>query len=268
MPQHYGLIDTHAHLYLPEFDEDRDSVVQRAIDAGVKKIFLPNIDATTIDPMLAIVDQYPATCAAMLGLHPCSVNADYEKALSSILARVDDVPIVAIGEIGTDMYWDKTFREEQIACFTRQVSLAKERGLPVVIHSRETLDLNIELIRQHADSSLKGVFHCFTGSYEQAMQIIEMGFFLGIGGVLTFKNSGLGDVATRLPLESLVLETDAPYLTPHPFRGKRNESGMIQLVAQKLAEVKNVPLEQVSTVTTGNALRLFDPTIGLPSIRQ
>ena len=251
------LIDTHAHPYLQEFDADLDAVLQRAHAAGVKKIYLPNIDTDTLIPLQALVATYPGICFPMTGLHPCSVDADYVASLSAIRSAVEQHPCVAIGEIGTDMYWDKTYAYEQEVCFREQLVIAKARKLPVVIHSRETLDWNIRIVRETWGESLRGVFHCFTGSVEQARQIIEMGFFLGIGGVLTFRNSGLAEVVAQLPLASLVLETDAPYLSPHPHRGKRNEPGFLGLIAQKLADCMDITVKEVAQSTTANAARLF-----------
>jgi TatD DNase family protein len=250
-------IDTHAHLYLQEFDSDRDLTIQRAVDAGVKKIYLPTIDRDTIGPMLEMVKRYPGVCFPMIGLHPCSVGPQFEESLDLVRSEVQNGQFAAIGEIGTDLYWDKTFRDEQEACFREQLLLAKACRLPVAVHSRETLDWNIELVRAGWEPTLRGVFHCFTGSISQAQEIIEMGFFLGIGGVVTFKNSGLAEVIAQLPLKSMVLETDAPYLTPHPHRGKRNESGFLNLIAQKIADVQRRSLSEVAEVTTDNAIQLF-----------
>jgi TatD DNase family protein len=250
-------VDTHAHLYLPEFDDDRDLMMQRALDSGVKKIYLPNIDRETIAPMLEMVSGYPGVCFPMIGLHPCSVDAHFEESLEEVRQRVNDKTYVAIGEIGTDLYWDKTFRDAQEICFREQLSLAKSHRLSVAIHSRETLDWNIELVRESWEEGLRGVFHCFTGTVAQAQAIIELGFYLGIGGVITFKNSGLAEVVAQMPLERLVLETDAPYLTPHPHRGQRNESGYLKLIGQKVAEAQGCSLGEVAEVTTQNARQLF-----------
>jgi TatD DNase family protein len=251
------IIDTHAHLYLTEFDEDRNAVIQRARDTGVKKIYLPNIDERSVEQMISLVERYPDLCCPMIGLHPCSVKEDAEEHLSRILAAIDGFPFVAIGEIGTDLYWDTTFRELQIECFNIQIRLAKEKRLPVAIHSRASLDLNIDIIAAESGPELSGVFHCFNGTVEQAHQIIDMGFYLGIGGVITFKNSGLVDVVARLPLESMVLETDAPFLAPHPHRGKRNESSYLPLVAEKIAAALGTSVGKVYCVTTENAAQLF-----------
>ncbi len=257
MNSDFELIDTHAHLYLPQFNEDRDAMMQRALLLGVKKIYLPNIDSTTIDDMLKMVSGYPDICHPMIGLHPCSVDESYEQEMDIVEGWLGQHAFSAIGEIGTDLHWDVTYRGQQIDCFKRQILLAKEFQLPIVIHSRETLDMNIDIVAQMQDGSLRGIFHCFTGTEEQAMRIIDLGFLLGIGGVITFKNSGLAEVIARQPIESLVLETDAPYLTPHPHRGQRNETSYIRLVAEKIAFCKNESLEKVCTVSSLNAKNLF-----------
>ncbi|MDX1476116.1 MAG: TatD family hydrolase [Saprospiraceae bacterium] len=251
------LIDTHAHLYLDAFDDDRPAMVQRALDHGVKKLLLPNIDNSTIDAMLEMEDRFPAVCFPMMGLHPCSVGEDNAAATRIIEQWLASRPFVAVGEIGTDLYWDKTWVEAQIGIFKWHLALAREAGLPVVIHSRDSLDLNIGIVREMQDGRLTGVFHCFNGTAEQAQQITDLGFHMGIGGVVTFKNAGVDQVVASLPLGNLVLETDAPYLTPVPFRGQRNESAYLVHVAQKLADVTGISLEQVAAETTRNAEALF-----------
>ena len=251
------MIDTHAHLYLKEFDDDRDAVVQRAQNLGVTKIFLPNIDSDSIASMLRMTEEYPGVCYAMMGLHPCSVKTEYLRELEIVEEWLGKRRFSAVGEIGTDLYWDTSFRKQQETCFRRQIALAGKMQLPVVIHSRESLDWNIEIVTEMQDGSLSGVFHCFTGTPELARRIIELGFFLGIGGVITFKNSGLAETVQQLPLESLLLETDAPYLTPHPYRGKRNETSYVRLVAEKIAACKGVSLQAVCEVTSLNAQKLF-----------
>lgn len=257
MNAEFEFVDTHAHLYASQFDEDRDAMMQRAFSQGVKKIYLPNIDASSIDAMLLLESQYPGRCFAMMGLHPCSVNDAYAQEMEIVEGWLERREFSAIGEIGTDAYWDKTHLDQQIDCFKRQIALARAYGLPVVIHSRETLDLNIEIISQLQDGSLKGIFHCFTGTSEQASRIIDMGFMLGIGGVITFKNSGLAEIVSELPKSALVLETDAPYLTPHPHRGKRNETAYLRLIAEKLADSSNISLMEIARITTENAARVF-----------
>lgn len=257
MKPDFELIDTHAHLYVPEFDEDRDEMMMRARHQGVTHICMPNIDSGSIERLLNMESRYQESCHAMIGLHPCSVKADFQNEMDVIEDWLGRRSFSAIGEIGTDLYWDVTHQKEQILCLERQITWAKEKNLPVVLHSRGSLDLNIDIIRRHQDGSLRGVFHCFTGTTEQAKQIIDLGFCLGIGGVVTFKNSGLLEVVVSLPLDSIVLETDAPYLAPHPYRGKRNESSYLRLVAEKIAEGKGESVEKIGLFTTENAVRLF-----------
>lgn len=251
------LIDTHAHLYLDQFKEDRSAIMQRALNKGIDKIYLPNIDSSSIDDMLNLEKAYPANCFAMMGLHPCSVKEDYEKELDIVASWLKKRTFSAIGEIGIDMYWDTTFIEQQKDAFLRQIEWAKSLDRPIVIHSREATDIIIELLQGVIDEKLKGIFHCFTGTLEQAHTIIEMGFLLGIGGVLTFKNAGLDKTIREIELQHLVLETDAPYLSPVPFRGKRNETSYVFHVAQKLAEIKGIEIEKVADITTRNAQRIF-----------
>lgn len=251
------LVDTHAHLYLDQFDEDRDEMLQRAKDKGIRKFFLPNIDSSTIDIMLAMEDKYPGECFAMMGLHPCSVKSNYKEELSIVEKWLKERPFVAVGEIGTDLYWDKTFIEEQKDAFRIQANWAKDLGIPIVIHCRDSMDMTIDLVRQEQDGRLRGIFHCFGGSLEQANTIIDLGFYMGIGGVLTFKKSGLDKTVKDISLEHLVLETDSPYLAPTPFRGKRNESAYIHQIGEKLASVKETTLEEVARVTTENAGKIF-----------
>lgn len=251
------LIDTHTHLYAEQFDEDRAEMIQRAIDAGVKHFFLPNIDLESIQGMYDLETAYPGQMHAMMGLHPCSVGADYKEVLQSIKAELDKRSFVAIGEIGMDLYWDKTFRKEQEEAFLTQVEWAEEFDLPIIIHSRETTQLLIDILKDYGVGRSKGIFHCFGGSYDEATQIIDLGFKLGIGGVLTYKKSGLSEVLEKIPSEHIVLETDAPYLAPVPKRGKRNESAYLEHIAQKLADIKQVPLETLSKITSENALSVF-----------
>ena len=254
------LIDTHAHLYAQQFDQDRGDMIARAKAAGVRQFFLPNIDQASIPGMLELEEKYPGECFAMMGLHPCSVKEDYEQQLSTVRAWLDKRPFVAVGEIGIDLYWDKTFVDEQKEAFLRQVHWAKELDLPIVIHSREATDLIIDLLEDLPEGTARGIFHCFGGSPEQAQRIIDLGFYLGIGGVLTFKKAGLDKTLELIDLQHLVLETDAPYLAPTPYRGKRNESAYIYKVAEKLADVKGVSLEEVARVTTANAQAIFSFT--------
>ncbi len=251
------LIDTHTHLYLEQFDEDRDEVVQRAFDEGVEALYLPNVDSRTIDGMLEMEKQWPGRCFPMMGVHPCSIGENYEEELRIAREWLDKRSFVAIGEIGIDLYWDKTFFEQQKIAFSTQMDWALEFDIPIVIHSRDSTDEIIELMRSRADRLPRGIFHCFTGNQDQANAIIELGFLLGIGGVVTFKNGGLDKTIVDVDLENLVLETDSPYLTPTPFRGKRNESSYVKLVAEKLAVVKGITVEEVAKVTTYNAEKLF-----------
>lgn len=251
------LVDTHAHLYAKQFDKDRDEMIARAEANGIHKFFLPNIDSSSIKGMLALEDKYPDKCFAMMGLHPCSVKEDYEKELSIMEDWLRKRPFVAIGEIGIDLYWDKTFFEQQKKAFNQQVEWAIDLDLPIVIHCRESMDITIKLVEQFG-GKVKGIFHCFGGSLEQAKKIMDLGFLMGIGGVLTFKKANLASVVKEIPLEYLVLETDAPYLAPVPFRGKRNESGYVLNIAEHLAKAKEISLEKVAEVTTKSALNLFE----------
>jgi TatD DNase family protein len=257
MEERFHFIDTHAHLYVKEFAEDREEMLRRAVEHGVKKIYLPNIDITTIDSMLALESTHPELCFAMIGLHPCSVKDDYKEQLAVIHQWLERRTFAAIGETGTDLYWDKTFIGAQTECLEQHIAWARDYKRPIVLHSRDTLELNIDIIKSFQDGSLSGVFHCFTGSKDQAKEIIDLGFMLGIGGVVTFKNATIGDVVRDIPLESIVLETDSPYLSPAPHRGKRNESAYLHLVAEKIAQVRGVDVKVVAEVTTANAERLF-----------
>lgn len=252
------LIDTHTHLFTPQFDEDRTTIVKEAIDAGVSSMLLPNIDLESIDSMHELEKQFPEHCYAMMGLHPCSVNENWQEQLATIQEHLFSRPYVAVGEIGIDLYWDKSTVDFQKAAFEQQIQWAKELEIPIVIHVRDAFDEAFEVVDQLNDDQLSGVFHCFTGTIEQANHILNYGGFkLGIGGVLTFKNSGLDKVVEQLNLEDLILETDSPYLAPHPKRGKRNESSFITYVASKLAEVKGVGIEKVAEITSVNARALF-----------
>ncbi|RFC55590.1 TatD family hydrolase [Brumimicrobium aurantiacum] len=251
-------IDTHAHLYAEQFDEDRAEMIQRAIDSGVKKLFLPNIDLASIPKMEQLVEDYPGICYSMMGIHPCDVAKDWEKQLEETKKHYKKGRHIAIGEIGIDLYWDKTLQAEQTASFRAQINWAKEEELPIVIHCRDAFDEIFEVLDQENDERLFGVFHCFTGTEEQAKRILNYGGFkLGIGGVVTFKNSGVDKAIQNIALEDLVLETDAPYLSPTPFRGKRNESSYIPLIAKKLSDIYGISEEKVGEITTKNALEVF-----------
>ncbi|RMF28925.1 MAG: TatD family deoxyribonuclease [Bacteroidetes bacterium] len=251
------LIDTHAHLYLPQFDPDREEVLARAKAAGVGRVYLPNIDMSSVEALLELEAAEPDFCFPMMGLHPCSVKADWERELAGVERWLSERPFVAVGEIGLDLYWDESTLAAQREAFRRQVRWAKELGLPIVIHSREATRQVLDLLQEEHDERLRGIFHCFSGSAEEARETVELGFYLGIGGVLTFKNAGLREAIADIPLEWLVLETDAPYLAPMPYRGKRNESAYVRLVAERLAALKNRPLEEVEAQTTANALKIF-----------
>ncbi len=254
------LIDTHTHLYADQFKNDTDAMMQRAFHAGIETVFLPAIDSETHEKMLAFEKKYPAHSHAMMGLHPCSVNADSENELKIVETYLAQRPFSAIGEIGIDLFWDKTFVEQQRKAFIRQMHHAEDLKIPIVIHSRESLDMVLDILSENSWYTQGGILHCFTGNSEQAQRTIDLGFYLGIGGVITYKNSGLNIVIEKIPLERLVLETDAPYLAPVPFRGKRNETSYIRYVAQKIAEIKGISLEEVAQVTTQNAQQIFKLT--------
>lgn len=250
-------IDTHTHIYLANFKADIATVMERAAEAGVRECYLPGIDRSVMDDLLALEAAYPGTCHAMAGLHPCSVKDDFEEELTFVREWLDRRPFAAVGEIGLDFHWDLTYREQQYEAFHRQVEWAGEKGLPVVLHTRKATDECIEVIRAHQDGRLKGVFHCFSGTVEQAEAVIGLGFLLGIGGVLTYKNGGLEPVIRAFGLGHVVLETDAPYLTPVPYRGKRNEPAYIGHVAGALSRITGLSIDDVADVTTRNARALF-----------
>ena len=252
-----NLVDTHAHLYLSKFDEDRKEVMQRAAENGVNRIYLPNIDRHSIDSMLTMEKTYPERCFAMMGLHPCSVKDDYKEELQIVENWLKKRAFIAVGEIGLDLYWDKTFFAQQKEAFKMQMNWAKDLDIPIVIHSRESTNEVIEILKEEKTDKLRGIFHCFGGSVAEAKEIIDLGFLLGIGGVLTYKKSGLDQTLTEIDLENIVLETDAPFLSPVPFRGKRNESAYILNIAERLATIKNISVEEVAEVTTKNANSVF-----------
>lgn len=251
------LIDTHSHIYSEDFLHDRDEVLQRAYSSGVKKIVLPNIDSGSIKHMLDLNEAYPHLCYPLMGLHPTSVDEDYKEELDAIEYWLDKRTFYGIGEIGVDLYWDTKFETEQKDAFLHQIRLAKKYQLPIVIHVRNSFNETYEIVKKEQDGSLKGIFHCFTGSEEEAQKIVDLGFLLGIGGVLTFKNSDLDEVLGSVDLRNLVLETDAPYLSPVPKRGKRNESANLVYIAQKLADIYQQPVAQIAEITTSNARSLF-----------
>ncbi len=249
--------DTHAHIYSDEFRLDRDEVIQRAIDVGVGKMFMPNIDHTSIDAMLEVEEKHPGKCFAMMGLHPCSVKKDFEKELYIVEQWLSKRRFHAVGEMGTDLHWDKSFWEQQKEAFVIQVTWAKKYQLPIVIHCRESMDETLEILGPFADAKLTGIFHCFSGTVEQAKRIMSMGFYVGIGGVATFKNGGLDKILPDVPLDRIVLETDSPYLAPVPHRGKRNEPSYIPLIAEKVAEFLKQSQQELSKQTTANAEKIF-----------
>lgn len=253
------MIDTHAHIFAEEFKKDITSVIDRAKEFGISKILMPNIDHESIDSMLELEEKYPDICYSMMGLHPCSVKADFQKHLYEVEEWLSKRKFIAVGEMGTDLYWDKTFWEQQKEAFNIQCRLALKHDLPIVIHCRETIDETIALVETFSDRGLKGVFHCFTGNGEQANRITQMGFYLGIGGVATFKNGGLNEVIPFIDKSKIVLETDSPYLAPTPNRGKRNEPAFTRLVAEKVSEYLKLSIQEVDKLTTSNANALFFP---------
>lgn len=252
-----NLIDTHAHIYSTKFDSDRDQVIDEIREAGVERIYMPNVDVDTIERMLECESRYGDLCVPMMGLHPCDVKEDFEKQLYVMEDWLNKRSFAAVGEIGTDLYWDKTSFKIQKEALNIQIGWAKEKSLPIVLHCRESIDETIEIIEKAQDGTLSGIFHCFTGSLEQAKKIINLGFLLGIGGVSTYKNGGLDAVIPFVGLENLVLETDAPYLAPVPFRGKRNTPAYLPVIAQRVGDLLQTSVEEVTIVTKGNALNLF-----------
>jgi TatD DNase family protein len=251
-------IDTHTHLYSEAFVEDRDEMIQRALDVGVHKMLLPNIDVNSIAGMLDLEMRFPNHCFPMMGLHPTSVEADWQEQLSVIEKHLFSRKFIAIGEIGIDLYWETTFKDQQIQAFIKQIEWAKDLQIPIVIHARNSFPEIFKVLDQYNDERLKGVFHCFTGTIEDARKVQGYGDFLfGIGGVLTFKKSGLDVVVRELSLDELILETDAPYLSPSPNRGKRNESAHIPFIADKLSDIFEVSVEQIAEITSKNAEKLF-----------
>ena len=254
------MIDTHAHIYLEQFHEDLDEVLDCSRELGVDHVFMPNVDGSTIDDMLEVEEKYTGYCTAMMGLHPCSVKKDFEKDLYLVEEWLDTRVFAAVGEIGTDLYWDTTTYKYQQEAFKIQVNWANEKKMPLVIHCRESLDQTLDLLEPLATPDSTGVFHCFTGTNKQAERIMAMGFKLGIGGVVTFKNSGLDKTLKDIQLEHLVLETDSPYLAPVPHRGKRNEPGYLLHILNKLGDIYGKSPEVVEEITTQTARELFKIT--------
>jgi len=251
------LIDTHSHVYLDDFNDDLPALIERADKVGIIRVLMPAIDSATHEKMLETEQRFAAVCLSMMGLHPCSVKENYLVELGIAKDWLGKRKFIAIGETGLDFYWDLTFKEQQYDAFQQQINWALQYDIPIVIHSRESTDECISMVSKNQNGKLKGVFHCFSGSAGQARQIIDLGFYLGIGGVVTFKNAGLDKVVKDIDLTNVVLETDAPYLAPAPFRGKRNEPAYISYVLKKLEEIKGISQEEIAAITTTNAQKLF-----------
>ena len=252
--------DTHTHLYLDAFNDDRAQVINRAIETGIRYFFLPNIDSGSIDSLDQLADAYPRNCFAMMGLHPTSVKENYKNELRKIEDAIDKRDYCAIGEIGIDLYWDKSHFKEQKAAFTHQLDIAMDLDLPIAIHTRDSMDETLDILSDPAFKDVRGVLHCFSGNATQATQAVDLGFYLGIGGVVTFKNSGLRQAIKHIKPESLLLETDAPFLAPVPYRGQRNESAYIKIIANHLADLYGMQTEEIAKITTKSALTLFNIT--------
>ena len=254
-----NFIDTHTHLFASEFNNDIDIVVQNAIDNGVSKMLLPNIDSTTTNNMLQLCNKYPQNCFPMIGLHPCSVKKDnIEKEILHVEEMLTKNNFIAIGEIGLDLYWDKSTLSYQKVAFESQIKLAKKYQLPIVIHVRDSFNEAIEIVERLNNENLSGVFHCFTGNIQEAERIINLeNFYLGIGGVVTFKNGGINKIINQISLDNIILETDSPYLTPTPFRGRRNESKYLVNIAQKMSEIYEIDINEIADKTSSNAINLF-----------
>ena len=251
------IIDTHTHLYLKQFKDDIDIVIQRSIDKGINKFIFPAIDSTHFDDMHDLKNKYPGSIYLMSGLHPVDVKENFKEELEFVVNSLKSHSYVAIGEIGIDLYWDKTYLKQQQEAFEFQIRLAIKNDLPIVIHCREAFDEIFEILDKENCDKLRGVFHCFTGTLEQANRAIQLGFKLGIGGVVTFKNGGIDKFLNRIDLNHIVVETDSPYLAPVPYRGKRNESSYITYVIDKLSEIYGLPIKKIASVTTKNAEKVF-----------
>lgn len=250
------LFDTHSHLFLPAF-RDIDEVINNAVDNGIKKIFLPNIDNNTVVPMLDLCRKYPDICYPLIGLHPTVIKEGYEKELDIAEQWLNKEKFYAIGETGIDLHWDKTYFKEQIRAFKKHLEWGVKYDLPVIIHHRRSFKETMDVLENSDYSKVAGIFHCFTGSYDEAERIIKLGFKLGIGGVVTYKNSGLDKVLEKTEIKNIVLETDSPYLAPVPHRGKRNESAYLLYTAQRVAEIYGIGIEEVAKITTNNAKEIF-----------
>jgi len=251
------IIDTHCHLYLSEFSNEIDDFITRAKDNGVEKIYLPAINSETSEALILLEEKYPDICLAMMGLHPCYVKSDYTDELQKVEDLLAQRKFVAIGECGLDFYWDKTFIQEQYLALEQQIEWALKYNLPIILHTRNATQETIDVIKKYKGSNLKGIFHCFGGTLEEAKQIIDLGFYLGIGGVVTYKNAGLDLVLQNIDLDYLVLETDAPYLSPVPYRGKTNEPANLKIIADKIASIKHISYDVVAEITSRNAEGLF-----------
>lgn len=249
--------DSHTHLYLDSFSDDRDQVIERAIGKGITKMLLPNIDVNTIDPLHELSDRYPENCFPMMGLHPTSIKGDYRAQLKVIESRLSVRNYAAIGESGIDLYWDKSFLKEQLDSFKIQIKWAKQLGIPIVIHSRNSFDEIFKTLDETWEEGLSGVFHSFSGNQKQLARALSFGFYIGINGIITFKNNDIADVVADIPLNRILLETDAPFLTPVPFRGKRNESSYLVYIAQKISEIYKLSVDQLAALTSENAADLF-----------
>lgn len=250
-------IDTHTHLYDEQLMAEEDAMIGRAIAAGVTRMYMPNCDSSTVYTMMHLAKKWPGNCLPMMGVHPCYIKENYKQELDKAAQWLEKEKFHAIGEIGLDYYWDLTFKTQQQEAFEQQIDWALQYNLPIVIHSRESTQDCIDIVRKKQNGKLRGIFHCFSGTQDEADQIIDLGLYLGIGGVVTFKKATLADVVKATPLQHMVLETDAPYLAPVPYRGKRNESSYIPLVATKIAELKSITVEEVASITTQNAEKIF-----------
>lgn len=253
-----NLIDTHAHIYHPQFDGDREAMIQKAFDAGLIHIYMPNINEESVQAMLKLFEQFPEQCLPMLGIHPCDVHDNAEHSLDKLRKQYEDIPFRAVGETGLDLYWDKSTLALQQRLLNYHLQWALDEDLPIVLHSRNATQETIDQVKPFAEKGLRGIFHCFSGSVEQAQTIVDMGMLLGIGGVVTFKNGGLEPILQQFGLSNIVLETDAPFLAPVPHRGKRNSPEYLPLIAQKIADLSSLSLSDVCDITTRNALALFE----------
>ena len=251
------LTDSHTHLYLKEFNNDLDAVIKNAQEKFINRFLLPNIDLSTLPVLIKTCHKYREICFPMIGLHPCSVKKNYNEELKILYTQIKNEPFIAIGEIGIDLYWDKQFATQQTDAFCRQIQIAQEYNLPIVIHCRNAFNQIYNIIKLKEYENVRGIFHCFTGDYKQAKQIIDLGYKLGVGGIVSFKNSNLDSVIKKISINDIVLETDSPYLAPEPMRGKRNEPKYLSIIAHKIANLKKVSIEEVAEVTTQNVNKMF-----------